>query len=183
MKFIAVGLVAVCLAALVGCKSGLPSSEKMYGASYSFGVAAALVANMTDMDAATRTSVAETLAVVSTIVPQTNETFEAAWMEKAKQHVASLVEKGKITDAQGQVVLGVFQLAVKGIDYLFVRYPEAKQYEELVVAAIDGFVKGFLSAFSPVASKACCASCGDGGKFESQTYDVRAYYYLLRYRR
>ena len=65
--------------------------------------------------------------------------------------VAKLIADGKIDQGIGTISLAAFSIAVKGLDYLFdVRYPKAKQYEELVTAAVSGFTDGFLSVFKPV---------------------------------
>ena len=59
--------------------------------------------------------------------------------------------------------------ATKGIDYLFdVKYPKAKEYKELVDAAIRGFTTGFLSTFS------------DTVRAVQLDYDKDAYEYLTK---
>ena len=61
-----------------------------------------------------------------------------------------LVADGKITDTIGTVSLVTFRIVVKGIDYIFdVRYPKAREYKELVSAAVSGFTSGFLAVFKP----------------------------------
>lgn len=163
--------------AFTGCKT-VPSNEMMYTTSYAIGVAAGMITNETKIDDDSRNAVCEIMAIVRTVTPATNETFEVKWMKVAEEHVAKLVEKGKLDKAQGEIVLTAFKLACKGIDYMFeVRFPKAKQYKELVTSAIDGFCDGFLLVFKPANPEECndcCVDCCERGV----TFDVNAYRYL-----
>jgi len=180
-KILVFATLCMTLFAIVGCAT-MPSTEKMYNASYAIGVSGGLVANMTDMDADTRNAVCDILGIVSVVIPATNETFEAAWTETAQKHTQKLIEEGKIDEKQGQLVMAAFKVAVKGLDYVFIVYPKAKAYKELVVASVDGFTSGFLAVFKPInAVSRCGCKCGDKLVIEtSRTYDVGAYMYLLR---
>lgn len=162
----------------VGCKS-LPSNDVMYTTTYAIGVSTGMVANQTKIDDATRNATCEIMGIVQTCVPETNETFQVAWMEKAEKHVADLIKAEKLNEAQGKMVLTVFSLACQGLDYIFeVRYPNAKQYKELVSAAINGFTGGFLTVFKPV-NVETCVDCGERG----MTFDVNAYNWLMQNRK
>ena len=80
-----------------------------------------------------------------------------------------MIDESKIDAMQGQLIIGAFKTACDGIDYLFeVRYPKAKEYQELVSAAVHGFSNGFLTTFAPV-------NALSAQKIE---YDVDAYNYL-----
>lgn len=145
--------VAAGMMLVTGCKS-VPTPEKMRSASYAIGVAAGLVANETKIDDKTRNTVVSVVQEVAKATPAKGQSFEDAWTPVAKELVAKFVAEGKIDEAQGQLVLSVFGIAVKGIDYIFdVRYPKAREYEELVAAAVSGFTDGFLSVFTPAEDK------------------------------
>lgn len=171
MKKILASFVAAIVMVIVGCKS-LPTPESLAVTSRAVGIAAATVANMTKIDDASRNVVVEIMNEVEGCIPQTNETFEAAWTPIAKRHVQKLVDEKKIDDGQATLILGAFDVACKGIDYLvFIRYPKAVEYTELVEAATHGFCEGFLSNFKP-ANRMCFGCAMDKS-------DKEAYEYLL----
>lgn len=172
MKKLVLTIAAAIMAVCVGCKS-VPTDGQMYTASYAIGVSAGLVANMTKIDDASRNAVIEIMNKVDSCIPATNETFSAAWTPIAAEHIAKLVEEGKIDAGQGILIAKTFEVAVNGIDYLFnVRFPKARQYQELVEAATHGFCGGFLTVF-----KSANSSMGFSSS-SSATYDVEAYDYL-----
>lgn len=134
----------------IGCKS-LPTAEVMKATATSIGYAAGLVANETKIDDKARNTIVEIVNEVAKVVPEKGQKFEDAWTPVAKEIVAKLIAEGKITDGIGTISLAAFGVAVKGIDYIFdVRYPKAREYEELVSAAVSGFTEGFLTVFKPV---------------------------------
>lgn len=140
---------AAAMLALAGCKS-IPTPEAMKATSTAVGAAAGLVANETKIDDKARNAVIEIVGKVSSVTPDKGQTFEDAWTPVAKEVVAKLIAEGKLDDGTGQLALMAFGIAVKGIDYIFdIRYPKAREYEELVAAAIKGFTEGFLSTFTP----------------------------------
>ena len=141
---------AAVLTLITGCK-GIPTPETMKTTATAVGAAAGLVANETKIDDAARNTVVAIVEEVARVTPKPGQTFEDAWTPVAKDVVAKLVTDGKISEGQGQLALAAFGIAVKGIDYLFdIRYPKAREYEELVAAAISGFTEGFLTVFKPV---------------------------------
>lgn len=169
-KMIGIACLAAC-AAFTGCKS-IPTMENMYAMSYTIGAAAGMVANETGIDEDARDAVVGIVGVVSRCTPETNQTFEAAWTPIAQEHADRLVADGKIDAAQSALVMSAFSLVVKGIDYIFdVRYPKARQYRELVAAAVDGFSNGFLIVFKPADQTAK----SPGSRI---CYDVEAYEHL-----
>lgn len=156
----------------VGCKS-LPTSDTMYSTANAIGVATGMVANGTEIDDASRNAVCDIVTEVAKCVPNTNETFSAAWTPIAKEHTGKLIAEGKISTTQGVFVMKAFSIAVSGIDYIFeVRYPTAKQYKELVSSAVNGFTDGFLTVFKPV----------DGATSRSRAvmFDIEAYEWLKK---
>lgn len=156
---------------IVGCKQ-VPTPESLEATSKAVGVAAAMVANKTSIDDASRNAVIDIMNEVETCIPETNQTFEAAWTPIAERHVKKLLDDGKITEAQQKLILGAFSVAIKGIDYIVtVRYPKVHEYQELVEAASHGFCDGFLSTFKPANTVSANAT-----KIEP---DKEAYEYLL----
>ena len=98
-----------------------------------------------------RNTVVAIMEEVARVTPKQGQSFEEAWTPVAKEIVAKLIAEGKIDDGIGNISLAAFSIAVKGLDYIFtVRYPKAKEYEELVNAAVTGFTEGFLTIFKPV---------------------------------
>lgn len=135
---------------MTGCKS-LPTVEAMYTASLSIGYAAGMVANMCKIKDEDRIIVIDIVNIVSQTVPQPGQSFKEAWTPIANAHVQKLIDEGKIDQKAGDLILVAFYLVVKGIDYIFdVRFTKAKEYVDLVIAAIDGFTTGFLDVFKPV---------------------------------
>ena len=150
IKMMAAAMAAAGMFICSGCKN-LPTADVMESTASSIGVAAGLVANETKIDDKARNTIVEIVNEVSRVVPGKGQTFEDAWTPVAKELVAKLIADGKIDEGIGTVSLAAFGVAVKGIDYIFtVRYPKAKEYEELVAAAVKGFTNGFLTVFKPV---------------------------------
>lgn len=158
MKKLVLGMIAAvaCMVTVVGCKS-VPTDSQMYTTSYAVGATTGLIADMTKIDDTTRNAVIDIVNIVDTCVPATNQTFTEAWTPIAAAHIAKLVEAGKIDAGQGILIAKTFDIACNGIDYLFnVRYPQARQYQDLVEAATHGFCDGFLITFKP--SNVTCAT-------------------------
>ena len=140
---------AAAMFALAGCKS-LPTPDAMKSTATAVGAAAGLVANETKINDKARNTVIMIVEEVAKVVPKQGQSFEDAWTPVAKEIVAKLVADGKIDAATGDLVMMAFGIAVKGIDYIFdIRYPKAREYEELVAAAVSGFTDGFLTTFPP----------------------------------
>lgn len=152
MKFGKMCAVVLATAIMVcsGCKS-LPTADVMRATATSIGYAAGIVANETKIDDKARNTIVEVMNAVAIVVPQEGQTFDEAWTPAAKGIVAKLIADGKIDERGGTIALTAFGVAVKGVDYIFtVRYPKAREYEELVAAAVSGFADGFLTVFKPV---------------------------------
>lgn len=169
-KFLTVAAVMLCmLGSVVGCRRQ-PTPEVMYAASSAIGIAAGKVANELKVDDGTRNAIIEVLNLVVQVIPGVDQTFEDAWTPIAVAYIDGLVKEGKLTAAQAGLVKTAFALAVKGLDYVFIRWPDAKQYENLVIAAIDGFASGFLDEFRPANANAVDRVY--------RPYDRKAYEYL-----
>ena len=146
-KIISIAM-TLAIAAFVGCT---PSEEQIKTTATAIGYAAGLVANETPIKDDARNAVVEVLNEVRSCIPAEGQSFEAAWTPVIKDKVASLVAAGKINEATGSIVISVTLIAAKGVDYLFdVRFPQAKQYANLVAAGASGAIDGFLTTFKPV---------------------------------
>lgn len=166
-------LITIMLAALtavfVGCDPKLPTPDKMEATSKAVGVAAGMVANQFKIDADVRAAIKEVMQKVAEVTPAADQSFTDAWTPVADEVIAKLVADGKLTEDQAVIAKTAFQVATKGIDYVFdVKYPKAKEVKELVDAAIRGFTDGFLSVFS------------DTMKAAPVDYDKEAYKYLTK---
>ena len=149
MKLMIIVCLVLGLLLIFGCKS-IPSASAMYDRACSIGVTAGYVASITQTDEVAHKAIVEIVAEVSAYVPGTNESFTVAWTPIAKTHAERMVAAGKMSEAQGRAVTGLFQLVVKMVDYMFdVRYPQIRSYQELVSSAVKGFTFGFMSAFDP----------------------------------
>lgn len=169
MKKLIVGAIASMMAVATGCKS-VPTDSQMFTTAYAVGAAAGLVADMTKIDDTSRNAIIDIMNEVESCVPETNQTFTAAWTPIAERHIAKLIEEGKLDLGQGILVAKTFNVAVNGIDYLFeVRFPKAKQYQDIVSAATHGFCGGFLATFKPANNMMSISNV---------TYDVEAYDFL-----
>ena len=150
IKTAVIVLSAAAIATCIGCKS-LPTPEKMQSVASAIGTAAGLVANETKIDDNARNTIVAIVGEVAMVVPKQGQTFEEAWTPVANALVKKLIADGKITKEIGTISLTAFTVVTKGIDYIFdVRYPKAREYEELVSAAVSGFTSGFLTVFKPV---------------------------------
>lgn len=151
MKRVMYGIMALALAAVVGCT---PSEEQVKSTATAVGYAAGLVANETPIKDEARNAVVEILTEVRTCIPEEGQSFVDAWTPIIKEKVAALVAAGKLDAATGELVTTACIFAAKGVDYLFdVRFPKAKKYAELVAAGASGAIDGFLTAFKPVNEK------------------------------
>lgn len=174
MKKLINWMIVAALVAIAGCT---PSEEQIKTTATAIGYAAGLVANEIPIKDDARNAVVEVLNEVRACIPADGQSFEHAWDPVIKSKVAELVAAGKIDEATGNLVTSVAVMAAKGVDYLFdVRYPEAKQYAELVAAGASGSIDGFLEVFKPVNCCDCpdCTVRAASGK----DYDKKAYEWL-----
>lgn len=163
---------------VTGCKS-LPTAEVMYSTSLAIGYATGMIANQFKIRTEDRQIVIDIVNIVSQTVPAEGQTFEEAWAPIAKAHVQKLIDEGKIDKGLGDIILAAFAVVVKGIDYIFeVRFPKAKLYKDLVIAAIDGFTTGFLTVFKPENQEEINGECDACCERALRWYDREAYDYL-----
>lgn len=176
MKKLCLFTIISCLFAVIGCKT-LPTVDKMYITSYAVGAASAKVIDITNVSDKTVAAVITILNSTQTYVPSTNETFSAKWPVIVDQRINTLVEKSEISDADAKFVKAAFVTMCKGLDYIVdVRYPSAKQYNDLMSSAIYGFSSGFTTYFnnSYVLKSSVTPNSLDGKEF------TQAYRYLTK---
>jgi hypothetical protein len=171
MKKTFIAIISAFLTLIVGCKE--PTVESMTVTATAVGRAAALVVNETGIDAKTRETIVDVLGTVAKVTPAPGQSFEDAWTPVVNETVDKMVADGKISDTQGVLVKSAFSVIVKGLDYIFtVRYPKAKEYEDLVTAAITGFSNGFLEVFKVEPTKTVSSATID--------FDKEAFEYLKK---
>lgn len=171
MKNVLMTIVAAFAVVFSGCKQ-IPSVETMETTATAVGKAAGYVANQTKIDDKSRTVVIEIVTKAAEVTPAKDQTFVDAWTPIAKEITDKLIAEGKIDQGQALLINGAFGVACRGLDYLFtVRYPKAKEAQNLVSAAIKGFTTGFLTVFKPVNGAVSATASGD--------FDKEAYEYLM----
>lgn len=176
--FLAVTATGTVATTVTGCKS-LPTAEAMYSASMAIGYATGMIANQCKIRTDDRQIVIDIVNIVSKTVPAEGQTFEDAWTPIAKAHIQKLIDEGKIDKGIGDIILVAFAVVVKGIDYIFeIRFPKAKLYKDLVIAAIDGFTTGFLTVFTPENPEEINGECDSCCERARRWYDRDAYDYL-----
>lgn len=142
MKKIVCSAMAVAMFALAGCKTP-PSEATMYGASEAIGRTAGYAVELSKTKQEVKDGIIQVLDVASAVTPKTNETFVVAWTPIVEEVVAEFQKEGKVDATEAMLIKSASLVACEGIDYVFIRYPEAKKYQNLVSAAVDGFVTGF----------------------------------------
>lgn len=149
-KMIMFGL-AICASMFVGCDK-LPTVEKMTAMSTVVGKTAGYVCELSKTKTEVKEAIFKVLDVVSTVVPTNGETFVEAWTPVIDEEVKKLVEAGKIDKTYEGIIKTSLRAACNGIDYIFVKYPKAKEVEELISAATKGFIDGYRSVVTLTAT-------------------------------
>ena len=166
MKSIMYGIAAVAAALFItGCDK-LPTPEKMTKIATAVGKAAGYACELAKLDANVKESIVNVLDVAAKVVPAEGQTFADAWAPIINEEVQKLVAAGKLNDASAAIVKLALGTACDGIDYVFVKYPKAKDVKELVGAAVDGFTTGFKNTISLAVGA------------EKSEFDEEAYKYL-----
>lgn len=167
MKKMIISCFAAVFMCIFGCKS-LPTADKIVGLSYSAGLAAGYVCEITNTDAATVETTIAVMNVVQTIIPGTNSTCVAAWKPVITENVGKFVAEGKIDAAKGAIIITSLTLVAEAVDYVFIKHPDWKQYADATTLAVNGVCEGFKSV--------ACASAFKGSLYI--TYDSDAYIHL-----
>lgn len=147
MKMFFAIMAVTCAVLITGCKS-LPSEEVIRGTAASIGRAAGYAVELGKTKAEVKEAIIKVLDTAAKVVPETDQTFIAAWRPLIDDEVAKLVADGKLKDDEAALVKSALYVACDGIDLVFTRYPKARDYKNLVSAATGGFVTGFKSVVS-----------------------------------
>lgn len=129
---------------LTGCKS-IPSATTVETTAYAIGVVGGYACELSKTKTSVREGIVTVLDIAAKVTPATNETFVAAWTPIIDEEVGKLVTAGKISEMEGTLIKNALNIAASSIDFMFTRHPTWKEYQELVSAAVDGFVSGFES--------------------------------------
>lgn len=149
---------------MVGCDK-LPTVERMTTISTVIGKTAGYACELSKTKTEVKEAIFEVIDVASKVVPEAGQTFTEAWTPVITEELDKLVKKGKIGESEVAVVKIALSAATEGLDYVFVKYPKAKDVKELVSAATNGFIAGYKSV----------VNVGDGARSE---IDEEAYKYL-----
>lgn len=149
MKNIVVAAVAALALFGAGCKNKLPSVERMTTISTPIGKTAGVAVELSKTKQSVKDAITNVLGVASRVTPAVGETFCEKWTPIIDAETQKLVEAGKLDPASAALVKGALYVACDGIDLVFVRYPKAKECQELVSAAVNGFCAGFNSVMAP----------------------------------
>lgn len=169
-----IAIAAMICATLCGCIKTAPDADKVAKTANAVGKAAAYAANYI-ADKNTMTTIVTVVDTVQGVVPDTNQTFVAAWTPIIDAEFAKLVEAGKIKADQAELAKAATVLAAEGLDYLFKANPTWKTYTNIPQIA----VKSFIAGFKTVIEKKSTLSAPNGVD-ESDDYDKEAYKYLLQ---
>ena len=175
MKTMIVGAVALAMTAfMVGCDKDLPSPEKINAVATTIGRTAGYACELAKTKTAVKEGIIQVLDVASKVVPTEGQTFAEAWTPVIAEELQKLVAAGKLDEVGAKVAKIALGVACDGIDYIFVKYPKAKDVKELVSAATSGFVAGFKS----VVTCDDCVDCVVKASAAKPEIDEEAYKYL-----
>lgn len=161
MKKLIMALVAAAtMCVFTGCDE-VPSKEVVTAASYAIGTSSGLVVKLLNIDDATRTAICAVIAKVSEVTPAENQTFEDAWAPVAEKYIVEFLDSDncpeilkKNKEATQKLLNKAVEAAFKGLDRLFEKHPTWKQYPDVVLGAVRGFVNGFKLTIG-------CTDCED----------------------
>ncbi len=142
-NIIMASLAAVALL-VTGCDK-LPTVEKMTTIANVVGKTAGYAAEIAGMKPEVKEAVMTVLDVAAKAVPAAGQTFTEAWTPVITEELNKLVAAGKLDQSGAAVAKIALTAATEGLDYVFVKYPKAKDVKELVGAATKGFIDGFKS--------------------------------------
>lgn len=147
MKFTKMLTIAIAAFAMVfvGCDKELPTPERMKTIATAIGKTAGYACELSKTKASVKEGILVVLDTASSIVPEEDQTFTEAWTPIINEELKKLVAAGKIGENEVAIAKIALNAATEGIDYVFVKYPNAKEVKELVSAATEGFVSGYKS--------------------------------------
>ena len=145
MKKIITSIIAAVMAVFItGCDKNL-TPERMTTISTVIGRTAGYACELSKTKTEVKETIMKVLDIASIVVPTNGQTYAEAWSPVIDKELAKLVEAGKIDAAGAQFAKVALGVACDGIDYVFIKYPKAKEGKELVSAAVTGFISGYKS--------------------------------------
>lgn len=129
---------------MAGCNKDI-TPEKITEVSTVIGRTAGYACELSKTKTEVKEAIIKVLDIASTAVPTNGQTFVEAWTPVIDAELAKFVAEGKITADDAKIAKVALNVACEGIDYVFVKYPKAKDVKNLVGAAVNGFVTGFKS--------------------------------------
>lgn len=135
---------AMCAVFVSGCDK-TPSESVIRTTAEGIGRAAGYALPYAATKPEIKDAVVKIIDVVAKVVPEEGQAFVEAWKPLIDDEVAKLVKAGKLREADAGIVKSVLYVVCDGIDLVFTRYPKAREYKNLVSAAVGGFVDGFKS--------------------------------------
>lgn len=148
MKKIICSIVAAVIAfCMTGCKKDV-TPESINAVATVIGRTAGYACELSKTKAEVKESIIKVLDIASAAVPTNGQTFVEAWTPIIDTELAKLVKESKLDEAGAKVAKIALGIACEGIDYVFIKYPKAKEGKDLVGAAVKGFVTGFKSVVS-----------------------------------
>jgi hypothetical protein len=145
MKKTLTSIVAAAMALfMAGCNKDI-TSERIHTISTVIGRTAGYACELSKTKTEVKEAVVKVLDIVSTVVPTNGQTFVEAWTPMIDAEIKKLIDARKLNELSAKAVKTALTIACEGIDYVFAKYPKAREGKDLVRAAVDGFVAGFKS--------------------------------------
>ena len=143
MKKVLLIAMACAVAVFSGCKT-LPEKEtigqKAYTAGLAAGYAASLIPKISAQD---KTNVVVIVTVAERFIPQDGQTITDAWTPVVADAIKTLQDQGKIDENQAVLIKMASDVAMRGVDYLFIKHPKWKEEQEVVNVVIHQACDGF----------------------------------------
>lgn len=150
-KNIVMSFIAAVAVLVAGCKH-TPSEDTIRATAESVGRAAGFAVELSRTKTEVKDAILAVLDEAVKVAPKPGQSFAEAWRPIVDEEIGKLVAAGKLKEEDAALVKKILYVACDGVDLVFVKYPKAKEYANLVSAAVNGFAKGFKSVVSLAAS-------------------------------
>ena len=157
----------------IGCKAFQLTQDNIGPISNVIGMASGAVVNMTDLDDTVKTSVIEIMNTTKSYLPQNEETCVNIWTPYINEKIKELINSNKLDAKYEKTVQQICIKAASGIDYLYNKYSNIKQYYNMAIIAVDNFIIGFTSVINTTGHQAIIIPT------EYQTEYEQAYEHML----